>query len=73
MDGWDGVKGGTVYGLTDKLGYQAERNPVSVTNRHATILHLLGMYHDELFFEHNGLKEKLTSVFDTGVVNEIIV
>jgi hypothetical protein len=67
-----GVKGGTVYGTTDELGYEAEENPVSVTDWHATILHLLGLHHDELFFDHNGLEEKLTSVFNARVVKEII-
>jgi len=67
-----GVKGGTIHGSTDELGYQAEQNPVSVADWHATILHLLGLHHDDLFFEHNGLDEKLTSVFTARVVKEIL-
>ena len=67
-----GVKGGTIYGSTDELGYQAEANPVSVTDLHATILHLLGLYHDELVFDHNGLEEKLTSVFKAKIVRDIL-
>ena len=39
---------------------------------HATILHLLGLNHDELFVNHHGLKEKLTSVFKARVVTEIL-
>ena len=68
-----GVKGGTIHGTTDELGYRAEQDPVSVADWHATILHLLGMHHDELFYEHNGLDEKLTSVFAARVVKEILV
>ena len=52
-----GVKGGTVYGATDELGYRATENPVSVAEFHATILHLLGLHHEELFFERNGLED----------------
>ena len=55
-----GVKGGTTYGATDELGLAAVENRVSVPDWHATILHLLGLHHEELFIEQNGLKEKLT-------------
>ena len=67
-----GIKPGTVYGATDELGYEAVDKPVSVTDWHATILHLLGLNYQELFFEQNGLKEKLTSVFEARVVREIL-
>ena len=67
-----GVKAGTVYGATDELGYEAVENRVSVTDFHATLLHLLGMHHEGLYFEHNGLEEKLTSVFEARVVHELI-
>jgi Protein of unknown function (DUF1501) len=68
-----GVKPGFVYGATDDLGYEVVQNPVSVTDWHATILHLLGLNYQELFFEQNGLKEKLTSVFEARIVKEILV
>ena len=67
-----GIKPGTVYGATDELGYEAVDKPVSVTDWHATLLHLLGLNYQELFFEQNGLKEKLTSVFEARVVKEIL-
>ena len=57
-----GVKGGTTYGATDELGLAAVEDRVSVPDWHATILHLLGLHHDQLFVEQNGLKEKLTGV-----------
>ncbi len=66
------MKAGTVYGATDELGYEAVENRVSVTDFHATLLHLLGMHHEGLYFEHNGLEEKLTSVFEARVVHELI-
>ena len=67
-----GIKGGTVYGATDEIGYAAAENPVSIADWHATILHQLGLHHDELFFNRNGLDEKLTSVFEARVVKEIL-
>jgi len=67
-----GIKGGTTYGATDELGLAAVENKVSVPDWHATILHLLGLHHDELFYEQSGLKEKLTGVQDAHVVRGIL-
>jgi uncharacterized protein (DUF1501 family) len=38
-----GVKGGTVHGKTDELGFHAVEHPHYVTDVHATILHQLGL------------------------------
>jgi uncharacterized protein (DUF1501 family) len=67
-----GVKGGTVYGETDDIGYGAVKDRVSIQDWHATILHLLGMDHEKLFFDRNGLHEKLTHTYPTRVVKEIL-
>jgi len=67
-----GVKGGTTHGATDELGLRAVEDRVSVPDWHATILHLLGLRHDELFVEQNGLKEKLTGVNEARVVRGIL-
>jgi hypothetical protein len=67
-----GIKGGTTYGATDELGLAAVEDRVSVPDWHATILHLLGMHHDQLFVEMNGLKEKLTGVNEARVVKGIL-
>ena len=67
-----GVKGGTTYGSTDDLGFAAVENRVSVPDWHATILHLLGLHHEELFVNEHGLKEKLTGVQLARVVREIL-
>jgi hypothetical protein len=67
-----GVKGGTTYGATDELGLNAVENRVSVPDWHATILHLLGLHHEELFVEQHGLKEKLTGVTEARVVKGIL-
>lgn len=67
-----GIKGGTTFGASDELGLAAVENRVSVPDWHATILHLLGLHHDELFIEENGLKEKLTGVSAACVVRGIL-
>jgi hypothetical protein len=67
-----GVKAGVVHGSTDDLGHEAVEGRVSVTDWHATILHLLGLDYQRLVFDQNGLKEKLTSVFEARIVKEIL-
>ena len=67
-----GVKAGTVYGATDDLGLAAVENKVSVPDWHATILHLLGLHHEELFVDHHGLRERLTGVSPARVVKEVL-
>jgi hypothetical protein len=67
-----GVKGGTVHGATDDIGYKAADKPVSVHDLHATILHLLGMNHRQLIFEREGRSERLTDEFPARVVQDII-
>jgi hypothetical protein len=67
-----GVKAGSVHGATDELGFAAVENKVSVPDWHATILHLLGFHHEELFIELNGLKERLIGVNPARVVKEIL-
>ena len=68
-----GVRGGVVHGKTDELGFAAVEDRVSVPDWHATILHLLGMHHRELFFERHGLEERLTGVELARVVRQILV
>jgi hypothetical protein len=67
-----GIRGGTIHGGTDELGLAAVEKRVSVPDWHATILHLLGLRYDQLFFEQNGLKEKLTGVEEAHIVKEIL-
>jgi len=67
-----GIKAGSVLGSTDDLGYKAVEDRVSVTDWHATILHLLGLDYERLVFDQNGLEEKLTSVNEARIVKEIL-
>jgi hypothetical protein len=62
-----GVKGGTAYGATDELGFEAVENKVHVHDLHATILHLMGLDHERLTYFHQGRDERLTDVYGTVV------
>jgi hypothetical protein len=57
-----GVKGGVTYGATDEIGLYAVENRAHVNDIHATILHLLGLNHEQLTLLHNGRAERLTIV-----------
>jgi hypothetical protein len=69
-----GFKGGQVYGATDDFGYKSVENRVSVPDLHATILHLLGLDHLRLTYQHHGRNETLTdpAVSQARVVGELL-
>jgi hypothetical protein len=62
-----GVKPGFVFGQTDEVGLYAVENKVHLHDIHATILHLIGLDHEQLTFPHNGRDERLT-----GTEGEVI-
>src|SRR5207245_3620696 len=66
-----GVKGGTLYGKTDEIGFKAVEDRVSIHDLHATILHLLGIDHKQLTYRYNGRDFRLTDVFG-NVIKEIL-
>ncbi len=57
-----GVRGGTIYGSSDEIGYLAADNPQTVYDLNATILHLLGIEHTKLTYPYNGRNMRLTDV-----------
>jgi arylsulfatase A-like enzyme len=57
-----GVKRGFSFGATDDFGYEAVKDPISVYDLHATVLHLLGLDHEKLTYYHNGSQRRLTDV-----------
>jgi len=67
-----GVKGGTTYGKTDDFGHSVVEDPVSVHDFHATVLHMLGLDHQKLFYKRSGLEEKLVGFEPPRVVEEIL-
>lgn len=66
-----GIRGGTAYGETDELGFQAAVNPAYCYDLHATALHLLGLNHEQLSFYNNGIARRLTDVHG-HVIPEIL-
>ena len=57
-----GIKGGTVVGTTDELGWSPVEDPVHINDLHATMLHTFGMDHKKLVFPFGGLPIRLTNV-----------
>jgi uncharacterized protein DUF1501 len=57
-----GVKPGTVYGETDEFGYNIAKDPVHVHDFQATVLHLMGLNHEQLTYKHLGRRYRLTDV-----------
>ena len=67
-----GVKGGLTYGATDDYGYYAVQDRVHVHDLHATMLHLLGLDHTRLTYQHAGRNFRLTDVHG-HVLHKILV
>lgn len=57
-----GVKGGFQYGRTDEHGYEAVENKMHVHDWHATVLHLLGLDHEQLTYRYAAREMRLTDV-----------
>lgn len=57
-----GIKGGSSIGTTDELGYFPVENPVTMHDFHATLLHLLGIDHEQLTYKYQGRNFRLTDV-----------
>ena len=51
-----------MHGATDDFGYNITRDPVSVHDFHATLLHLLGVDHLKLTHRHEGRDYRLTDI-----------
>ena len=66
-----GIKGGTTYGATDELGYNAVENVVTVHDMHATMLNLLGIDHERMTVRFQGRDFRLTDVHG-NVLKDII-
>jgi len=67
-----GVKPGIVYGETDEFSYNIARDPVHIRDLNATILHCLGIDHEQLTFRFQGLDQKLTGVEESHIVKGVL-
>ena len=66
-----GVKPGVSHGVTDELGRKAVQDIHPLYDFSATILHLLGLDHEQLTFEHNGVRRRLTNV-EGHVIRDVL-
>lgn len=57
-----GVKGGMVYGATDDYGYKVVKDRLEMYDMHATMLHLMGINHEQLTYLWSGREMRLTDV-----------
>ena len=67
-----GIKGGVSHGATDDLGYNAEKDVVTVHDFHATLLHLFGIDYRKFSYKFQGLDFRLTGVEPAKVVKQIL-
>ncbi|MEO1528986.1 MAG: DUF1501 domain-containing protein [Planctomycetota bacterium] len=67
-----GIRGGRSHGETDPIGLRATEDRVHVNEFHATLLHLMGLDHRALTYEHNGLEERLTGPSEVNVVKGLL-
>jgi hypothetical protein len=66
-----GIKGGSSHGASDEFSFRAASDPTMCYDQHATLLHLLGLDHEQLTFRHNGADRRLTDVHGK-VIREIL-
>jgi hypothetical protein len=57
-----GVKKGITFGQTDDFSYNIVKDPVHVHDFHATLLHLMGIDHEQLTYKVQGRRFRLTDV-----------
>ncbi len=66
-----GIKGGTAYGMTDDYGYHVIDKKATIYDLWATVLHQLGIHHEDLTYRYAGRDVRLTDVHG-NVLREII-
>jgi Protein of unknown function (DUF1501) len=66
-----GVKPGMTFGKTDEFGHHGIQDKVYMHDLHATILHLLGVDHEQLTYRYSGRDFRLTDVYGR-VVHDVL-
>ncbi|MCA8989530.1 MAG: DUF1501 domain-containing protein, partial [Planctomycetaceae bacterium] len=66
-----GIQPGISYGQTDDYCYNIAENPVHVHDFHATMLHCLGINHEQFTYRFQGRDYRLTDVHG-NVVHQIL-
>jgi hypothetical protein len=67
-----GTKGGYAHGQTDDTGSKAVAGKVHFRDLHATILHLMGLPHNDLTYFHGGREHRLTGPEGGNVVSDLL-
>jgi Protein of unknown function (DUF1501) len=67
-----GVRTGITYGETDEYSYNVVKDPVTVRDFNATILHCLGLDHNKMTYKFQGLEQKLTGPQPASVVQGLL-
>lgn len=68
-----GIRPGIEYGKTDDYCYNIVENPMHIRDLNATMLHTLGIDHEQLTFPFQGLDQRLTGVEHARVVKDLLV
>lgn len=66
-----GIKNAYSHGATDEFGFQGIQGRVHLHDLHATLLHQLGLDHEQLTYRHAGRDFRLTDVYGR-VVKDIL-
>ncbi|WP_395740842.1 DUF1501 domain-containing protein [Prosthecobacter sp.] len=66
-----GIKPGHIYGATDDFGYHATENACTVYDLWATVLHQMGIDHEQLTYRFSGRDLRLTDVHG-NVLRDVI-
>ena len=67
-----GTKGGAIYGETDDFSYNIVKDPIHISDFHATILHLVGFDHQRFTYKFQGLDQRLTGVEEAHVIHDLL-
>jgi len=67
-----GSKPGAIYGETDEFSYNIVKDPLHISEFHATVLQLLGFNHERFTYKHQGLDGRLTGVEPVKAVQALI-
>ncbi len=67
-----GVRAGITYGETDEFSYNVVKDPVPVRDFNATVLRCLGIDHNKLTYQFQGLDQKLTGQVPASVVTGLL-
>jgi len=57
-----GIRKGAAFGQSDEWSWKAVKDATNTYDFHATILHLLGLDHEQLSVRHGGIDRRLTDV-----------